>query len=160
MQWLWVPSRFSWRDNSKKGKLGVHGCSQHSSIRIRLLLFIYWLFIKIYYNIKNLNKKIMETKAKNLKLRWRCFIISALVLIILSIIAVSRTLGNSIIDEISICSPFFTLYYILIGLHVLSRYEEEAVDVGEKRWLFFVFKKTKPLKRLVYLSVFLYLKYI
>ena len=72
-------------------------------------------------------------KSKNLKLRWRCFTISSLFLVILSIVAVSRPLGDSALDEISICLPFVTIYYILIGFHILEKYEEKQIPQERKK---------------------------
>ena len=68
----------------------------------------------------------METK--KLKRRWRWFTISSLFLIILSVVAVSRPLGDSTLDEISITLPFFTIYYVLMGFHFLGKYEERILS--------------------------------
>jgi bacteriorhodopsin len=72
----------------------------------------------------------METK--KLRLRWRWFTISSFFLIVLSVVAVSRPLGDSALDEISICLPFITLYYILIGFHMLWKYEEKQISSERK----------------------------
>ena len=69
---------------------------------------------------------------KKLKLRWRWFTISSFFLIMLSIVAVSRPLGDSTLDEISICLPFITFYYILIGFHMLGKYEEKQIPSEKK----------------------------
>lgn len=73
--------------------------------------------------------------SKKLKLLWRGFTISSLILIVLSVVAVSRPLGDSTLDQISLILPFFTIYYILFGLHKLSKYEEklEAKKLKEKQ---------------------------
>jgi len=72
----------------------------------------------------------METK--KLKRRWRWFTISSLFLVIISVVAVSRPLGDSTLDEISIVLPFFTVYYILMGFHMLGRYEEKQIPSERK----------------------------
>jgi len=70
---------------------------------------------------------------KKLKLLWRWFTISALFLTALSIIAVSRPLGESTLDQISILLPFFCVYYIVFGLHALGKYEENSGTADKKK---------------------------
>ena len=70
---------------------------------------------------------------KKLKLLWRWFTISTLLLIILSVIAISRPLGESTLDQISILLPFFCVYYIVFGLHALGKYEENSETTEKKR---------------------------
>lgn len=74
-------------------------------------------------------------ESKKLNRRWRWFTISSIVLIILSVVAVSRPLGDSIIDQISLILPFISVYYIVFGLHKLGKYEEnlDAKEEKEKR---------------------------
>jgi hypothetical protein len=69
---------------------------------------------------------------KKLKLLWRWFIISALCLITLSIVAISRPLGDSTLDQISLILPFFCVYYIIFGLHALGKYEENSRTADKK----------------------------
>jgi len=69
---------------------------------------------------------------KKLNSLWRWFTISALALIILSVIAISRPLGESTLDQISILLPFFSVYYIIFGLHALGKYEENS-KITEKK---------------------------
>jgi hypothetical protein len=72
---------------------------------------------------------------KKLKLLWRSFTISSLLLVMLSVVAVSRPLGDSTLDQISLILPFFSIYYIMFGLHKLGKYEEklEEEEENEKR---------------------------
>ncbi len=72
---------------------------------------------------------------KKLKLLWRSFTISSLLLVMLSVVAVSRPLGDSTLDQISLILPFFSIYYIMFGLHKLGKYEEklEAKEENEKK---------------------------
>jgi len=72
-------------------------------------------------------------ESKNSKRRWRWFTISSLFLAMLSVVAVSRPLGDSTLDEISICLPFVTLYYILIGFYVLEKYDEKQIPPERKK---------------------------
>jgi hypothetical protein len=51
----------------------------------------------------------------------------------LSVVAVSRPLGDSTLDEISICLPFVTLYYILMGFYVLEKYDEKQIPPERKK---------------------------
>jgi hypothetical protein len=69
---------------------------------------------------------------KKLNLLWRLFTISALLLVIVSIFAVSRPLGDSTLDQISALMPFITAYYIVFGLHMLGKYEERTESVEKK----------------------------
>ena len=73
-------------------------------------------------------------ESKNSKRRWRWFTISSLFLAMLSVVAVSRPLGDSTLDEISICLPFVTLYYILMGFYVLEKYDEKQIPPERKKW--------------------------
>jgi hypothetical protein len=72
---------------------------------------------------------------KKLILLWRSFTISSLLLVMLSVVAVSRPLGDSTLDQILLILPFFSIYYILFGLHHLGKYEEkqEAKEENEKK---------------------------
>ena len=74
-------------------------------------------------------------ESKKLKLLWRGFTISSLLLVALSVVAISRPLGDSIIDQISLILPFISVYYIVFGLHKLGKYEEnlDAKEEKEKR---------------------------
>jgi len=71
-------------------------------------------------------------ESKKLKRRWRWFTISSLLLIIISIVAVSHPLGDSAIDQISLILPFLSLYYIVFGLHKLGTYEENLNEKEER----------------------------
>ncbi len=65
---------------------------------------------------------------EKVKLYWRVFTISAFILVVISIVAVSKSHGDSIIDEISIVFPFFTFYYIVFGFIFLQRFEERKIE--------------------------------
>lgn len=71
-------------------------------------------------------------ESKKLKRRWRWFTISSLLLIIISVVAVSRPLGDSAIDQVSLILPFLSLYYIVFGLHKLGTYEENLNEKEER----------------------------
>jgi hypothetical protein len=71
-------------------------------------------------------------ESKKLKRRWRWFTISSLLLIIISVVAISRPLGDSAIDQFSLILPFLSIYYIVFGLHKLGTYEEKLSEKEER----------------------------
>ena len=94
-------------------------------------LFFYYFFIEFetlnIYKLLNKTDEIME----KVKLYWRVFTISAFILVAISVVAVSKPHGDSVMDEISIAFPFFTLYYIIFGFFFLQRFEEK--NMGKKK---------------------------
>ena len=71
-------------------------------------------------------------KMKKVKLCWRWFTISVLVLIALSVFLLSRPLDNTIMGEISLVLPFITVYYIIIGIHYLGVFEQKETETEKK----------------------------
>ena len=64
---------------------------------------------------------------EKVKLYWRVFTISAFILVVISIVGIPKSHGDSLIDEIAIAFPFFTFYYIVFGFIFLQRFEERKI---------------------------------
>jgi len=70
---------------------------------------------------------------KKVTLYWRLFQVSVVVFGILSFVAVSRPLEDTTLDQISMCLPFIWLYYTIIGIHRLRKYEEKQMNNEEEK---------------------------